>query len=82
MLVANITDKAKVLAAEGNFLTLITDVSFVIAGVYQKLEGPDGSNEMREMFRKALIGFLTNEDSTLFVPMEGVENESSEVSEK
>ena len=36
----------------------------------------------REMFRKALIGFLTDEDSPIFEPMEGVENESNEVSEK
>lgn len=74
MLVANITDKAKMLAAEGSLLTLTADVCMVIAGVYQKLEGPDGSNKKREMFRKALIGFLTDEDSALFVPIEQFDN--------
>ena len=71
MLIANITDKAQTVAAQGDFLTITADVCAVIAAVYQKLDDKRGGNMTREMFRHGVMGFLADEDSPLFVPMGG-----------
>ena len=62
---------------EGTPLTITTECLELITAIYRGFESPDGSNDLRELFRGNLVNFLTDPDSPLFVAEEP-ENEGGE----
>ena len=66
MLIAHVNGEKTMVAALGDVITITAEVSAVINGVYRRLEDESGKNFSREVFRKTLISFLSDEDSPLF----------------